>query len=89
MTATKNIPIAGPNEPRGGGLLGHATDAECIAACLARIAELEAALRPFASIKFDEPPEPDEGLLVIYAHDSTGFDILRSDIERARKALEL
>ena len=31
--------------PLGGGLLGYATDAECIAACLKRIGHLEKVMR--------------------------------------------
>jgi hypothetical protein len=34
----------------GGGLLGYATDAECIAACFRRIGRLEGALREIARL---------------------------------------
>jgi hypothetical protein len=39
-----------PETTEGGGLLGYATDAECIAACLRRIGRLEGALREIARL---------------------------------------
>ena len=41
MTGTSEV----ADTNNGGGLLGYATDAECIAACLARIGQLEKQLR--------------------------------------------